>query len=56
MADARRYECQVCGYVYDEVLGDEAAGIPPGTPWESLPDGFTCPVCGAEKDDFDPES
>ena len=48
-----RYECQVCGYVYDEEVGDPDNGVPPGTKWEELPDDWVCPVCGATKDQFE---
>mgnify|MGYP003877250501 FL=1 len=48
-----RYECQVCGYVYDEDVGDPDNGVPPGTKWEELPDDWVCPVCGATKDQFE---
>lgn len=47
-----KYECTVCGYVYDPAQGDPEANIPPGTPFEKLPDSWTCPVCGAGKDEF----
>lgn len=47
-----RYQCNVCGYVYDPELGDTEHGIRPGTPFEQLPDDWTCPVCGAGKADF----
>ena len=50
------YVCQVCGYIYDPALGDPDSGIEPGTPFEDLPDDWTCPVCGATKDDFEKES
>ncbi|MFO7911998.1 MAG: rubredoxin [Desulfotignum sp.] len=30
-------------------------GIKPGTAFEDLPDDWTCPICGASKDDFDKE-
>ncbi|MCL2045050.1 MAG: rubredoxin [Oscillospiraceae bacterium] len=46
-----KYEC-VCGYVYDEAEGDPDNGIAPGTKWEDLPDDYTCPLCGLEKDSF----
>ncbi len=46
------YICNVCGYVYDETLGDPDNGIAPGTPWEDVPDDFTCPCCGVGKEDF----
>lgn len=47
-----KYECTVCGWVYDPALGDPDGKIPPGTAFESLPDSWTCPVCGAAKSDF----
>jgi rubredoxin len=28
-------------------------GIPPGTRWEDVPINWTCPDCGARKDDFE---
>jgi len=50
-----RYICQVCGYVYDPAEGDPDNGIDVETPFEDLPDDWTCPVCGADKDQFDKE-
>lgn len=50
----RKYRCRVCGYVYDPEQGDPAAGIPPGTPFEEIPENWTCPICGVTKSDFDP--
>lgn len=47
-----KYECGVCGYIYDPTKGDPESKIPPGTPFEKLPEGWTCPVCGAEKSEF----
>lgn len=47
-----KYECTVCGYIYDPELGDPDSGIKPGTPFEELPDDWVCPVCGAGKDEF----
>lgn len=47
-----KYECTVCGYVYDPDIGDPDNGIAPGTRFEDLPDDWTCPVCGAAKDQF----
>lgn len=46
------WECQVCGYIYDEKQGDPDHGIDPGTKFEELPDDWVCPVCGAAKDQF----
>ena len=48
----KKYICEVCGYVYDEVLGDPDNGIAPGTPWEEVPDDYVCPLCGVGKDQF----
>ena len=42
-----KYVCDVCGYEYDEALGDPDHGIAPGTKWEDLPADFECPLCGA---------
>ena len=50
----RKFKCTVCGYVYDPAKGDDTAGIPPGTPFESLPSDWVCPVCGAAKELFEP--
>ena len=47
-----RYECSVCGYIYDPAQGDPDSNISAGTPFEKLPDDWVCPVCGAEKDQF----
>jgi len=49
----KKYTCTVCGYVYDEEVGDSAGGIAPGTKFEDLPDSWVCPVCGAAKSDFE---
>jgi len=46
------YVCDLCGYVYDAAQGDPDNGVAPGTPFEQLPDDWTCPICGAGKDQF----
>lgn len=51
----QKYVCTVCGYVYDPEIGDENAGIAPGTAFEDLPETWVCPLCGAGKDAFEPE-
>lgn len=51
----RRYICSVCGFEYDPEKGIPQAGIAPGTPFEDLPDGFECPLCGASKNAFAPQ-
>jgi rubredoxin len=43
--------CQSCGLVYDPAEGDPDGGIPPGTPFDAIPDSWVCPVCGARKTD-----
>lgn len=48
----KKYVCNVCGFVYDEELGDPENGIAPGTKREDLPDTYTCPLCGVGKEDF----
>ncbi len=41
-----QYRCTVCGYIYDEEQE--------GTPFDQLPEDWTCPVCNAPKDAFEP--
>lgn len=48
-----KYECTVCGYVYDPEEGDPENGVEPGTAFADIPDDWTCPVCGASKDQFE---
>jgi rubredoxin len=48
-----KWECLVCGYVYDPAEGDPEGGIPQGTPFEGLPDDWVCPECGAAKEMFE---
>ncbi len=40
-----RFECSVCGHVYDE----DAEGLP----WSGLSDDWECPVCGADASYFE---
>ncbi len=51
----KKYVCAVCGYVYDPAQGDPDSGVKPGTQFEDLPADWVCPVCGAGKDQFEPE-
>lgn len=48
----KKWRCLICDYVYDEALGAPADGIEAGTRWEDVPDTWTCPDCGASKEDF----
>jgi rubredoxin-NAD+ reductase len=47
-----KYICDVCGWIYDEELGDPENNIPPGTKFEDLPDDFVCPLCYVGKESF----
>ncbi len=49
----RTWMCVVCGFIYDEEKGRPEEGIPPGTLWEDVPVNWTCPECGARKEDFE---
>lgn len=49
----RSWMCLICGFVYDEAAGLPDEGIAPGTRWEDVPINWTCPECGARKDDFE---
>ena len=51
---AKKYICNVCGWVYDPARGDPDGSIPAGTRFEALPEGWVCPVCEAPKSDFSP--
>lgn len=46
------YVCDVCGWVYNEEMGDPDNGIDPGTKFADLPEDFVCPLCGVGKDEF----
>ena len=48
-----KWQCVLCGYVYDPEVGDPDQDIPPGTPFEDLPEDWTCPDCDASKEDFE---
>ncbi|CAB3637835.1 Anaerobic nitric oxide reductase flavorubredoxin [Paraburkholderia rhynchosiae] len=45
--------CLICGWIYDEEAGLPDEGIAPGTRWEDVPINWTCPECGARKEDFE---
>ncbi len=51
---SEKYICTNCGYIYDPEKGDPENGVPPGTPFELLPDDWVCPICYVGKDQFDP--
>ena len=49
-----KYVCTVCRYVYDPAKGDPDGGIAPGTPFEKIPEDWTCPICRVSKSMFQP--
>ena len=49
----KKYECVICGYIYDEAKGIPEDGIPPGTLWKDIPEDWECPDCGISKSEFD---
>lgn len=52
-APYKSYMCVICGYIYEEEKGSPDDGIVPGTRWDDVPPNWTCPDCGARKDDFE---
>ena len=48
-----KYRCIPCGWVYDPAKGDPENGIAAGTPFEELPEDWCCPLCGADKSQFE---
>lgn len=49
----KKWECDICGFIYDEAEGMPEESIAPGTRWEDIPDDWCCPDCGTTKDDFE---
>ena len=47
-----KYECTVCGYIFDEAEGYPDNGVAAGTKWDDVPADWVCPLCGAAKDAF----
>ena len=52
-SEYKTYMCLICGWLYNEATGAPEDGIPPGTRWEDVPINWTCPECGARKEDFE---
>lgn len=52
-AEFKTWMCLICGWVYDESAGLPDEGVAPGTRWEDVPMNWTCPECGARKEDFE---
>ena len=53
MSDFKKWECVICGFIYDEAEGLPDDGLPAGTLWEQVPEDWECPDCGISKSDFD---
>ena len=49
----KTWMCLICGFIYDEAAGLPDEGIAPGTRWDDVPMNWTCPECGARKEDFE---
>lgn len=50
--ETKKFQCDVCGYVYDPTVGDPDGGIAPGTPFQDIPEDWVCPICGVGKSNF----
>lgn len=49
----KKWQCVVCGLIYDEKDGWPDDGIAPGTLWQDVPEDWLCPDCGVGKMDFE---
>jgi rubredoxin len=49
----QKYQCTICGYIYDPAKGDPDNGVAAGTAFEDIPDDWSCPDCGADKSMFE---
>lgn len=47
-----QWQCGSCQFTYDEAQGWDFDHIAAGTSWADVPHDWTCPDCGASKDDF----
>ena len=53
VSESKTWMCLICGWIYDEAAGDPEHDIAPGTAWADVPMNWTCPECGARKEDFE---
>jgi len=49
----KKWQCVICGIIYDEANGWPDEGIKAGTTWEDVPEDWLCPDCGVGKDEFE---
>lgn len=47
-----KYRCEICHYVYDPEAGDPDNGVQSGTAFQDVPEDWSCPECGAAKNQF----
>lgn len=52
MPTYKLHVCNGCGYEYNPEFGDEDGDVKAGTLFKSLPEGWTCPECGEEGNQF----
>ena len=52
-SEFKTWMCLICGWMYDEAAGAPDEGIAAGTRWADVPINWTCPECGARKEDFE---
>ncbi len=50
----QKYECTICGYIYDPEVGDDETGIVAGTSFEDIQEDWLCPLCKEGKEVFEP--
>jgi len=49
----KKWQCIVCGFIYDEEEGLPDEEIAAGTAWNDIPEDWVCPECGVSKEDFE---
>jgi len=49
----KKWQCSVCGFIYNEEQGLPNEGIAAGTKWEDIPDDWVCPHCSIAKSGFE---
>jgi len=53
VTQSKTWMCLICGWIYDEAAGAPEHGLAAGTTWDKVPMNWTCPECGARKEDFE---
>ena len=46
------YKCTICGFIFDEKSGHKESNIQSDTKWKDVTSDWTCPLCGASKEEF----